>query len=68
MTVHEFPGVKAPKVRPTLPRIVRSERLHVTLSEEELAWLGRIAELKGISRSDCLRLLIRREHYRGGAP
>jgi hypothetical protein len=41
----------------------RTERLHALLSKEEAKMLEELAEAQGLTASDVVRLLIRREHH-----
>lgn len=40
----------------------RTERLNVRIAPEEMAMLEALAEQAGVSASDVVRMLIRREH------
>jgi uncharacterized protein (DUF1778 family) len=49
-------------VRTTVSEVDRTERLHIRIAPEEMAMLEALAEFAGLSASDIVRTLIRREH------
>jgi len=42
----------------------REHQFKIRLSSEEVGWLDELAEQAGVTKTDFLRLLLRREHER----